>query len=266
MSFAAADVVRAVFLACFGGAPDDSQLQSMLAQAGDDPAALEALARRLHLFRQKLEGSKAHAVPDHSQFGEFGILLNDFAARAASHRIVVDVGAHGRDGSNSYDLLVNFGWRGLLVEANPALLPRIRLEFGSADYQLVGCAVGVEPGQQKLHLFENHQLSSLLPGHVEHWSEAQGSVEVEVRRLPDILAEHGIPADFDLLSLDIEGLDAAVLNDLIAMTPYRPRWIIVEVAMPFEQKTIEGLGLSDEVLGLYELVDRTIANLILRLR
>ena len=50
----------------------------------------------------------------------------------------------------------------------------------------------------------------------------RGTVEVEVRRLHDILDEHDIPLVFDLLSLDIEGEDFKVLNDLIANSPIGP--------------------------------------------
>ncbi len=55
---------------------------------------------------------------DHSQFGELSLFLTHAGRKRRG--FVVDAGAHGRERSNSWDLLSQFRWRGLLIEANPA--------------------------------------------------------------------------------------------------------------------------------------------------
>jgi hypothetical protein len=80
-------------------------------------------------------------IADHSQNGEFLELLKLIVARGAPGKNIVDVGANGRERSNSYDLMLLFGWRGLLIEANPSLADKIRAEFNGVNYTLVTCAV-----------------------------------------------------------------------------------------------------------------------------
>ena len=92
------------------------------------------------------------------------------------------------------------------------------------------------------------------------------TVEVEGRRLADVLAEHAIPHDFDVLSLDIEGLDVAVMNDLLASSPYRPMLVVIEGSFCGATKALSDIGLSAQVSDAYEIADFTFANLLLRLR
>jgi len=266
MPLTPASAARAVGLAIFGAEPDPAQLEAMVTEIGEDGDALAALARRMWAYRQTIDRIEHRRLPDHSQNGEFALLLRELVAAGQRHGIIVDVGANGRKGSNSYDLLTDHGWKGLLVEANPALLPRIRDEFGAADFTLVGCAIGPEAGRLPLHLWAGDQISSLDGDNATLWGPARAIVEVEVRRLPDVLGEHGIPHDFDILSLDIEGLDVAVLNDLVATSPWRPRWIVIETPLPIAETSLAATALSTEVQALYELAGRTLPNLVLRLR
>ena len=48
------------------------------------------------------------------------------------------------------------------------------------------------------------------------------------RTLTSVLAELQAPKDFDLLSLDVEGNELAVLGGL-DLSIYRPRWVLIEV-------------------------------------
>ncbi len=266
MSFTAEAALRAVHVAAFGVEPELSQIQQLVDEVEADPSALNVIAARMQRFVEHLGKAARHAQPDHSQNGEFRILLKGLVREASSHAIVVDVGANGREGSNAFDLLKDFGWKGLLIEANPDLAPRIRREFGPVDYELVTCAIGITPGAAHLHLGVNDQISSLFRDKTAWWGEVGGAVEVEVRRLSDVLIEKSIPLDFDLLSLDIEGIDAPVLNDLISTSQFRPRWIIIEDPIPLTDVDLEKSGLSPEVRSIYELVDHTLPNLILKRR
>jgi len=202
---------------------------------------------------------------DHSQFGEFGLLLRRMVARASRHAVVVDVGARGRHGSNSFNLLRDYEWRGLLIEANPHLWDAIEQEFAGLRFQLVKCGVSTTPGPAVFHLGINHDVSSLLPEAARAWGETKGEITIQTRRLGDILREYEIPDDFDLLSIDIEEMDVPVLSELFLSTAYRPHWVIFEVPKHSRSEDLADIGLS-HVADLYCPVGRTLSNIILELR
>ena len=210
--------------------------------------------------------TKQLLVNDHSQFGELSLLLRGIVNAAAAHRIVVDVGARGRERSNSYDLLHDFGWKGLLVEANRDLIPAIGSEFAGLDMTLVNVAASDYNGTACFAIGVNDDVSSLNAASAQNWGDIRGYVEVEVRLLGELLNEHAVPVDFDLLSLDIEGEDAKVLNHLIANTLYRPHWIIIELNSASDGAPLTSFGLSPAVAEAYTLHARTVANLILARR
>ena len=211
-----------------------------------------------------LAGSSGSALlKDQTQYGELEILLRLWVNAYARHRIVVDVGARGRERSNSYDLMRSFGWRGVLYEANPNLIPSIRAEFDGLDYELIQAAISDFNGEAIFHLGANDDVSSLNADAASGWGPIVGAVAVEVRRLGESLKSLSIPADFDLISIDIEGEDIKVLNDLIDNFDYRPRWVIIEASYDFTVKALTDLPFSDKVRESYALVGQTAANLIL---
>lgn len=198
---------------------------------------------------------------DHSQFGEFSLFLK--VARPRRHGLIVDVGALGKDGSNSYDLMSQLGWRGVLVEANPNLWEGIERDFSGLNSTLVRCAVSDVEDKVVFHLGAADGVSSIIRASAEAWGPLRGEVEVQARRLGEILDEQQVPTNFDLLSLDIEGMDMPVLNDLIATTNYRPRWIFLEASLDFQTKSLADLDLLPAVQDQYEIVGQTVPNLLL---
>jgi len=208
----------------------------------------------------------SRTITDHSQNGEFFELLKLMIADAAPTRIVVDVGANGRERSNSYDLLRLFGWRGLLVEPNPALKKQIDEGFAGLDYALASCAVSDFEGEAEFFLGVHAGISSLSQKATEVWGPVSGSIRVPVRRLHSVLDEHAIPKDFEVLSLDVESHDARVLNDLHKSSAYRPRWVIIEGSHDFTVTDPRRIGVSDAVMADYAMVGATRVNLILKRR
>ncbi|MHA6767184.1 FkbM family methyltransferase [Sphingobium ummariense] len=200
-----------------------------------------------------------------SQFGEVSTLLRAMISTVCTNRIIVDVGVLGVEGSNSYDLMRWFGWRGLLVEANPALIDSIKEQFGPLDYKIVNVAVSDYEGTATLHIGTTDSVSSLSESHTQNFGPSAGKTEVRVETLPAILEREHIPHDFDLLSIDIEGEDVKVLNHMISSSSYRPNWIIFESGFVAEYRP-GLLRLIPEFDAEYELVGKTEANLIFRYR
>ncbi len=201
---------------------------------------------------------------DQTQFGEFTLLLQRML-KADAPRVVVDVGARGKERFNSFDLLQTFGWRGVLVEANPALAEQIRVDFAGLDIALEVCAASDYEGEATFHIGANDDVSSLNPEAALGWGATRGAITVPVCRLPTLLERHAVPRDFDLLSLDIEGEDIKVLNDTVA-AGWTPRWVIIEASNDFVVKTLDDAPFSDAVKAAYAIVGQTPANLILEAR
>ena len=204
-------------------------------------------------------------INDHSQNGEISILLTNMINSAARHRIVVDAGAHGKMGSNSYDLLRHFAWRGVLIEANPELAEKIRLDFQGLDYQLFPVAVSNFTGTTSLYLGVHPEISSIRRDKTAFWGEVNSAIEVPVEKLSDILQRAAIPKDFDLLSIDTEGEDHNILSDIVAHG-FRPEWIIIEAYIATEIEHLHSLPLPQEIIREYDIVGRTFPNLILHRR
>lgn len=267
MFLTAEQVVEAFYRAVLNRLPDEEGLYAHSSRLNADPRALMEVASALFHSseHQQLVRNMPH-IMDHSQFGELPIMLRNLLKSGSKHQIIVDVGARGKDRSNSFDLLDRFGWKGLLVEANPALHDQIAQDFDGTDFSLAKCAVGATDGVLPFYIGANDDVSSLLEGAAKSWGNLRGTIEVQVRRLSDVLSEHEIPTDFDILSLDIEGVDVTVLNDLVDHSAYRPRYVIIEASYNFATKALEEVHCSPTVCSAYTIIDQTEANLILQSR
>ena len=199
-----------------------------------------------------------------SQYGEVELLLKLISNEVFASPTIVDVGAAGVDISNSIDLIATMGWRGLLIEANPHHAELLATEIAELNAAVVCCAVASTEGEATFYLGKHHHLSSLNQEMAESWGDSQGEITVTKRRLHKILDEHDVPQNFAVLSLDIEGVDFEVLNDLINNSNYRPNWIIIEWGHTIFEATMEDARVTPEVRSEYEIVGGTFSNIFLK--
>jgi FkbM family methyltransferase len=164
----------------------------------------------------------------YSQFGEDLFLEAYF--RDQDRGVYVDVGAfHPRQLSNT-QLLHERGWRGLNVDPTPGSMRLFdALRPGDAN---VEAAVSDEPGTVVLHSWGLHAENTIAPEQLRAAEQALGPaperVEVPARTLTEILDASPLrDAEIDLLTVDAEGHDLAVLRSL-DWGRYRPRIVIVE--------------------------------------
>ncbi len=267
MLFSAEQVIDSLYRAVLHRAPDVGGLTAYSTRLKSDPSALPAIVQGLLDSEEyNIILGRSTGLTDHSQFKEFPLLLRHLVDDGCPTRLIVDVGARGRERSNSYDLLSQFGWKGILVEANPELYDEIESGFEGTDFTLIKCAVGAKEGKMPFYIGSNDDVSSLLKEAAAGWGELRGQVAVEVKRLGQILRDQKVPPDFEILSLDIEGVDVAVLNDLIDNSFYRPRYVIIEASYSFRTKQLSDVGCSTKVQNTYDIVEQTEANLILQRR
>jgi len=130
----------------------------------------------------------------YSATGEDGILLYIFARLGLTDRRCVDIGAGAIEGSNVANLLLHHGFTGLLVDGNP------------------------EPLEAARAFYARHPETALFP-------PKTAARMVTAESVDELLAEHDLRGDIDLLCLDIDGIDYWVWK---ALSRVRPRVVVVE--------------------------------------
>ncbi len=199
--------------------------------------AMAALWRRLGF-----DGRVSYA-----QAGEDLILALIFESLGVAHPVYLDIGAnHPRRFSNTY-LFYRWGGRGVLVEPDPGLVPRLR-RARPRDLTL-GVGIAPQPGQLEffrmsepvLNTFSREEAESLASqGH-----RIVARVTVPVITIGEALA-HCLRTP-DLISLDIEGMDEAVLASL-DFVRYRPLVLCIETI------TYSTTGEGRKLSGILELM------------
>ncbi len=154
------------------------------------------------------------------------IVWDYFQKHLPRHRYLVDVGAAQKMLSNTWAIL-NQGWTGLLIDADPRTEELMRRDFSGMDVKIVIC--GVAHGEFEADFYDNkvRQSSSF----VSSWDTAGRTGrkwKLRVRPLADILDEHLVPKDFDYLSVDTEGMDNLILSKMLNESHYRPQVIVTE--------------------------------------
>jgi FkbM family methyltransferase len=173
-----------------------------------------------------------HAVLSYSQEGEDLILQRIFAAR--QNGFYVDVGAHHpRRFSNTYNFYRR-GWRGINIDAMPGSMK----EFNRVRPRDINLEMGVAAarGSMRFFIFSDAALNTFDAELAASRNQGQyrivGEIEVPTDTLATVLEAH-MPADtgIDFISVDVEGLDLAVLesND---WSRFRPMCICVEHSVP----------------------------------
>jgi len=161
---------------------------------------------------------------NYSQNNEQEIIINLFKGKR--NGTFIDIGANdGVTLSNTFALANFYGWTGLLVEASPKayerLLKNYELINGQIDFQNV--AIGKEDGF--LEFYESGELlnkgdvalvSSGIKSELDRWKTLNMPFEklsVPMTTIKTML-ERSRHFRFDLLSLDIEGMELDVLPQI----------------------------------------------------
>ena len=166
------------------------------------------------------------------------LAIRDLMARQESI-FFVQIGAHdGRTLDPIAPFVRAHGWRGLLIEPQPAVFEQLKANYADRpDLILENVAVGAAEGTLRLHRFRNAEAAnhaSMLASTRKHYltlnsDKAKGELEaidVPMRTLRQLLEKHRIER-VDLLQIDTEGSDFAILQS-IDFTVVRPAIIHFE--------------------------------------
>jgi FkbM family methyltransferase len=190
---------------------------------------------RLPLSRSLRSGFPEHfrveyAAETFSQCGEDRILAFLFSQLAIPTPRYLDVGTwHPCTGNNTY-LFYRAGARGVCVEPNPDLAPLIRDKRPRDEVLNVGVSAE-KSGPCHYYLFEDCHLNTFDAEEAAARARSGKQpilkeMSVPVVSLESIITDY-FPDGLELLSLDTEGLDLALLKSLNYKT-HRPLAICVE--------------------------------------
>ena len=165
----------------------------------------------------------------YSQHGEDVLLWRLFEGLPPGY--FIEVGAlDGRRFSNTLSFEEK-GWRGLCIEAHPAYIDLLRK---ARRCTCVHAAAGDHNGTVAFYANRLGSLSRLYPELGKKFAADYGpyftgfeKMDVPIRTLDSLLEEHGAPCEIELISIDVEGAELAVLQGL-SFNKYHPRVIIVE--------------------------------------
>lgn len=175
-----------------------------------------------------------------SQGGEDGLIEKIFAKIGEGNNWCVEFGAwDGKRYSNTFNLLNNKNWKGILIETNKKKYKELLSNYRN------------NPNVYSVNKYVSY--------------EGENSLD-------NILSKYDIPFDFDLLSIDIDGNDYHVWDSLIN---YQPKLVIIEFNqtipndVEFVQKKDFKINHGSSILAMvnlarkkeYELIYSTSTNL-----
>jgi FkbM family methyltransferase len=171
----------------------------------------------------------AASLSSYSQYRED--LVIDALFKHKPDGFYVDIGANDPDVLSNTKLFYGRGWRGINVEPEPNLHAKLCAQR-TRDIN-IKAGVGPKPGVMTFYRMSADTLSSFnkraaLQAGLLYGATLLSEVQIQVRTLTDILASHLKGMKIDLMSVDAEGYDLAVLesND---WSRFRPSVIIVEI-------------------------------------
>jgi hypothetical protein len=171
---------------------------SLSRRLADQERSMQLLA--LYQLREKYPHGhphsplNSHELSVYSQNGEDGILLYLFSLLGTTGRRFVEFGIGDGKQCNSANLSINFGWSGLLLEANE------KQAIAAQEYY----RQTLPPSSDRVHVL---------------------AAKVTPENINNLLSTHGMTGDIDLLSIDIDGNDYWVWQSI---TILQPRVVVIE--------------------------------------
>ena len=162
----------------------------------------------------------------YAQFGDDLILLNVFHKLGITNGKYFDVGAHHPYNISNTALLYERGWRGVCIEANPNHIGAF--EKDRPEDNILNVGVGCDIGSMEFYMVDAYSgRNSFDLTTVTRFTKEYPEFKItETRQIPVVTIDSLFKSLYvpDLLCIDIEGLDYAV----IYMMEARPKVICVE--------------------------------------
>lgn len=152
----------------------------------------------------------------------------------------VDIGAHDPVGASNTWALYERGWSGIAIDP----LPDFCLRFAAKRPRdtCLNIAVGETDGETTFFMFgegighstcDRDRADALR----REFGEPVTEIKVPVRTLGSILAEYGGDRTIDIVSIDAEGAETAILQGA-RLDRFRPKLILIEAMAAYDQTDI----------------------------
>jgi FkbM family methyltransferase len=200
-------------------------------------------SRLLRIVKRRLAGTALYRVlrgakrdagkVSHAQCGEDLIMEHVLTNLGIRRPFYVDIGAHDPFHLNNTAIFHQQGARGVNIEPDPTLIERFRKKR-PGDVNL-GIGVSDRPDASKLsfHVFNVPTLNTFSAEEARRIEQEDPRykvvrvIDVPVRNINDVLDEHCGHRRIDILSMDVEGLDEALIR-AIDLDRHRPLLICLE--------------------------------------
>jgi|GEM_PF-1467275 len=148
--------------------------------------------------------------------------ISDKNNKKISDLTYLEIGAnHPMFINSTYLLYRRYKMRGVLVEANPELIANLK-KARPEDTVLNVAVTNSNKDEVTLIVPDSSEIASLVPEHIEacknilslEGTDNQRYIPVKAQRINDILSQHFSDAPPAYMSIDIEGHDLAVLQDM----------------------------------------------------
>ena len=148
----------------------------------------------------------------YSQTDEDGFLLFIFSLIDSTNKKVIEIGCGDGLECNSANLIINHGWKGLLLDGDEA---------------------SIKVGQKVYGFLKTTAVN--LPKLVHAWLTKEN--------INEIITSHGFDGEIDLLSIDIDGIDYWILKSIDCVNPrviileYNTYWDVQDsVTVPYDSE------------------------------
>jgi FkbM family methyltransferase len=220
---------------------------------------INQLLRPLGIFivrRKAIETQWLFCAHDSCQIPNLGFIYEKVFGQLASGYVVEVCAYDGIYLSNS-SCLIEQGWRGLLVEPVEHLADVCRKLYGyNPKVKVLQMAVGANQGHADLFYMDTmSSMSQELKAEYEtkDWAipslRESRTIRVDVDSLDNILEREEVPSSFEVLIVDVEGMETAVFAGL-TLNKWKPKMLIVELAdfhPDLKTNQTESFQLADDI-------------------
>ena len=179
-----------------------TKLENELSEQSQILQQCTQIAQKSFFFnvKQNNVSSYPHSINDFgfsifSQFNEDGIVLYIFAVIGFTNKYCLDIAFANPVGANTTNLLLNWGFNGLLI-----------------------CGDEKERISSTSFFKQNHNTWLLPPKIINSW--------VTIENIATTLLQEHVPEEIDFFSLDMDGVDYYILREILKVI--QPRLIVVE--------------------------------------
>jgi FkbM family methyltransferase len=189
---------------------------------------------------KKLKFQKSHGTISYAQAGEDLIIDFIFRAMGVGLPTYLDIGAHAPIAISNTYFFYKAGARGVCIEADPELLEFFKKKRNKDI--CINCGVSdVDNGLSNFYLMSTSTLNTFSEEEAKKYvsygaQRIKSVIQIPILGINSILNQYFKDTSPDIVSIDVEGLDFAIVS-AIDFTKWRPKVFCIETLSYSENRT-----------------------------